>query len=523
MPVRFSCPQSQARMEFTEEHVGHAPSGGGIGMHSFCLIFLMGLFSFALAVFADEIVLVDGTVIQGEVIKESSSTVKIDKGGMTLSLPRSRIKSIKKSSLNENAGQGKATGPKTDIDYLIESKQFAEAYCQLLNGSDSSRVESRETRRRIIEAWDADVSRSYVGMSEETLRKKCKDLERDMKSCTNESQELDLGRNLAHAHLRLVVYDLDHMNTGTARSRLKRVNELAPDIPGSATEYVKILSVLDREKDGYSILKPYIEIYPNDVDAIHTALQCDWTPDPWGMLEIIFPESNIQPNTSETIKSSLGDVLLACFNKEPYPSDAPFDRIECYEQYMDCEQNADPTPWVKLKLERGEDTAEALCRMAVWHSRKGEYRESAYLYGIAANSTTPGDPDIAAKHEQSVTVYQSQMDKDLQKALRANDYAHAHILASLCLYDFPPRRNEFASILIDGTSIRDKCSACLYEIAVNDKVRDYVRRNSVHPVEGRFISAHIRLAEIKGQSHVNSRLYTWASGGEAEKVPAQFV
>ena len=420
-------------------------------------VVLLTLFLLESRLPADEIVLSNGKTIEGTVIQEFPDSVKFKMGSSTVSFPRSRISSISK---DERPEQGPVVEEQRE-ESLLRSGRYAEAYLLLTDEGIPLSPERLDLLRQTISRWDSDLAAGYRNVSKVALKSEIERLEREVSPAMPEPKRTDISRRLAHARMALAGKGMVYISRKDAIEQLERARESVRDIKGLNLLLVNLLPPAERQAKGYGILKTSMALHPDDTGIIDWALECGWQNDPWTMLSVVCPNGVTRPAATEKMKESSPDVILACFNHKPYPSNAPFDRMECYEHYMDMRPDADPGVWVALKIEAGHPLARPVVRWAEWSERQGDLLGAVLAYDAGESQLDASgiSPTYAGKignvYEQQKVNWQ----RELAHQLTRHDYEAAHVIALRILTVYPDQ-TETARAVRELTAVRDACRQC---------------------------------------------------------------
>lgn len=408
-----------------------------------------------LTAISDEIVLGDGRVIEATVVEESETKVRIKvSAGSVISLPRSRIASITKSDAKDDF--------EAEVQSLIGKKQFAKAYSILLSDEFAATDNRQALLSEVVTQLDAQISAEIQGKTATELERRRKSHSLTLPTITEDSERFICSRKLAHVLLALADSDMDMVRKEDAKQKFQMAFNLAPDMQGLAPTLVE--SMRNRrgwKGEGYSILRDYLAVYQDEVEVIELALECDWSSDPWFMLNVVYPKATPHSDATKTIHRAIPDVLLACFNLGTCPANAPFDRIECYEHLMEIEPATDPSPWVVLKIQGDHALAYPITRWAKWSEQQGHLLAAALAFDAAESQVYESGkkPSYKEKISDLNKRQQTEWQKELAAHLSRHDYANGHNVA-LKILAVHPGQSETATAVREMTAIRDACRLC---------------------------------------------------------------
>ncbi|MFC1601371.1 hypothetical protein ACFL34_03390 [Candidatus Sumerlaeota bacterium] len=395
---------------------------------------------------ADEFQLKNGNTVKGTILEETPLhiTIKLP-SGVKMKLPRAQLSAIKKSS---NGGLDLVSG-------LMSAGKYAEAYITVKDADHLSSPPLRAMMRALLRQWDRDLSASPISPS--TRARLMTELAR---TNTDEVDRIRNSRLLAHSFIALGKQAEDRVRTNDARKNYIKAFQLAPCIEGLLAMVLSITDSSDDTATLYESMRQYISIYDEDIEAIELFAVQYAEKKPWDVLPIIYPDNKRISGATETLAGILPKILLRCFNS-PYPTDAPFDRIECYEHYMRFSPNADPTPWVALKIEAKHPLGEPLKRWASWSEKQGNPTGAILAYEASKSLTNIGSHKDSLQRSIDKLIHQRSKEwkGDISNYLGRHDYSSAHHAAmrSLC---FNPHDDEVVRLVISVTALQARCRSC---------------------------------------------------------------
>jgi len=293
-----------------------------------CFASLLAFVLFSLSAITshgDKVVLKNGRVIQCTVLSESETKVEIEVSGNRLSLPKANIETIEKLD--------PATKAITEGDVLLAGRKYDEAIAAYKRALATNPAEAQAKIEAAEKARENAEDKALAGMppaaAEKHLRARLAN--RDLTADQASSTKAQLARVLMkRAELATLKRDYDQ-----SRRYLEEARRYAPETPGLAVALVRVLQK-QNENDPriVQILRPHLEKNPDDVEAIEIYVNQIWKTDPWAALKVIYPDNKPHPKATRATKDLLPQILLACYNSEPYPKDAPLDRDTCRQHLM---------------------------------------------------------------------------------------------------------------------------------------------------------------------------------------------
>lgn len=403
---------------------------------------------------AEVITLTDGSKIEGSLTSQNSESVTVKTSTSAITLPRNRI-----ASMAQSVQKTKTVQAPTDIAELIRTKRYAEAYLRLTQKKEPASSTDSKPRTDLVAVWDQELRNQISGMKEEDLRSNKDNLEKRIADAKDPILRISLSRQLAHILIALAKIDEDHAQVTDAQMKYKRAVELAPDIQGVTLDLINSFSKSERKTADYSVLKKHIEEHPDDVSAIQMALECDWTRDPWWLLKKMDAGPAKALAANKEIRDKFPDLLLACFNSTPYPSDAPFDRIACYERYLVVEPNADPTPLVTLSLQEHRNLSVPLLKWASWREKCNDPVGAMLAYDAAEayDKEAPNGTKVTSLYETIRKEWKKQIYDQIQTPPFWNT-VHERMLDYACFY---PEDLDVQQLLSTVTAFYDMCNPCV--------------------------------------------------------------
>ena len=322
---------------------------------------LVALAAVVSAARADRVIMKNGREIECVVIEETDAKVEIEAQGTRLSLPRSQVKAVERADPADNAlRQG---------DALFAAGQHEEAialYRQALaTRPEQARAKIAAVEAAINQAMDREIEGMAPDAAETYLRARAID------SSLSAAQLAHARSQLARFLMKQADEAAKRVDYRQSRKCLEEAWRLAPDTPGLALALVREIQ-RDGARTGevVDILRPYVAGNPNDLEAAGLLIGHIWESEPWMALKLVYPGNTIRPDATPEMKQRLPKVLLACFRSMPYPIEAPFDQVSCYERYLELEPNADRAPLFLARAKKEPNNLQHVYDLAEYHEQQ---------------------------------------------------------------------------------------------------------------------------------------------------------
>jgi tetratricopeptide (TPR) repeat protein len=401
---------------------------------------------------ADKAHLTDGKTVEGDVVEDSFGNIMVKTAFGTLSFPKHRVRAIEKDTIASNS--------LLRGDHLLASGKYDEAevaYKAVLATDPQAAQERlaslRRTRRELVERKLQSFSGEARKQAIQTML---------VNGQIDAEQQSMLKFELARLILAEANTAIDQMNVPAAE---KLINEGCPRAKGDPDlelGYAKaIAKIAPKDTRINSLLRDSVTQDPSNREAVEEYLQRIGAQSPWDAIRLLLPLGVPRRDATPMMLKMLPQVLLACYNSHPYPPDAPFDRITCYQHYMKYAENASPEPLVRAQIESGGNPYQSLLRWGTWCTSVGDNPTALLSFAAAVRvAITDADRKIAEEKASAQTdvFIQSISTKvgDLLKKRQWDD-AHYQVLAAIQVL---PGHPQLESLKKDKTAYLDNCFKC---------------------------------------------------------------
>jgi tetratricopeptide (TPR) repeat protein len=442
--------QGKGTLKPDEPNLWGPQIGRGLYAFGLCFAFVLMLSSAR----ADRIAMKDGKEVECIVLRDDGEVYEIEVQYSVIKVPKSQVKSVIRDESPNVFREG---------DRLFRLRQYPEAfetYNEALNTSpDRAQVKIRE----VTEAWDKQIANDIAGMSVATLQSRADDLRKTLQKPNLKKSEVTRARRLL-AHILVVLSNnaANHVMYAEAHNHLESAWALCPDIPELGLLYAKSLSRRgESEEKIKATLGVHLARNADDIAAVELLVERIWRSDPWAALALTYPGNSIRPNVTEKMKKTLPSILLACFESDPYPPNAPMDRIACYQHYLKFVPDANPGPLAELQVKTGRDPGGALVSYGRWLVSKGEHLSAYYAYKGALEHATNEPRRIALNATVTALekTYLQHAESRITDMVEKRQFEAAHQEALKALRHFPAC-TPIAALKNDVTSVMDICGRC---------------------------------------------------------------
>lgn len=162
---------------------------------------------------------------------------------------------------------------------------------------------------------------------------------------------------------------------------------------------------------------------------------------PWSALEALMPGKKMLRG-GQPMMDLLSDLLLACFDSDPYPPNAMLSREECYQLYLTLHPGADPTPLVRLNVEKGRDVLGSLLIYANWKVSRKDFLLALYAYEVA-QAVCANDADRQKAHQlesRAAQSYCAAASEEIRLLLDTRQWDQAFAKSLVALRFFPENK-----------------------------------------------------------------------------------
>lgn len=335
------------------------------------LIFLLLSFLVLFSPYADRITLDDGRIIEGRIRNESGDRIIVETKGVEFTFPRSKVKKIEKLSEADNA---LLLG-----DELFASKKYGEAiksYKEALKEKpEEAQVKIKTVESAIDELEKIKYEEKKKALATLPLEDQAKFLENQLMNSNLPEDEVSLIKSqLAQILLKQAEDAKDRIDFTKCQELLEKACTLSPETREIAKTYVSFMVEQNKNDPNlFVILKPYVMKHPDDLEILELFVIGIWKSDPGYVLKVLYSDNKLRPDVTEKIKALLPDILLACFNSQPYPSDAPFDAISCYEHLIAIKSDTSPLPLLKYKVRQNPNSTQAHFDLGNYYYKQGDW------------------------------------------------------------------------------------------------------------------------------------------------------
>lgn len=403
---------------------------------------------------ADEVTLSSGKIVVGILVRENPQQVVIDTAAGRATLPRSTVAQVRRSAPGANA--------LLRGDMLLKAGKYDEAVSSYRQAAGTLPAESAEriaaAKKMYVEA-DSAKSARFVGSlaalapAQQALKLR----EQLAQKGLSPEQRRQFTMLLVRALVQEEKSATDSQQEQRSLELLLEIVDLAPETPDAAFRVAQHLGragTMDARVE--AVIAEYAKRHSDDSKTFECYVEYLAGRDPWAAIRMIYPDGQISPRVGERTRALLPGILLACFNRDPYPADAPFDRLSCYERLIALKPGISPLPLLELKVQSNPGSAPDLVRLADYWLREGEQARAIPL--LRSSLAIEDRPETRQMLASATTNAETQICSASQELLQRNKVYEAQATCEQGLASIPESKN-LADMLRRILQL-EECGAC---------------------------------------------------------------